>query len=285
MSILNYLNDNLIFVDYKPQNTHWFEFLKEASSLLAQKLEYSKEIAEKISEAVVEREKISSTILAENLAYPHAKLDELNDKGIVLGLFILSEPVVLYLEDENRQKRVRIVFLILSGNTQEHTKNYLKLLAQIAALSINKETIASLIESSSIEQVKNVIRESETIEFDYDIIMDLITLYVKKHLEEKTIRQEDEPSQVKAKTLREILNEKRKLKFKISKMAPTLPSKLEHLLKMYPEGDIIAEVDKSNHCTACGASVPITKIRIIKDKRTVAFCENCQRILILKDHE
>lgn len=96
--------------------------------------------------AISEREAILSTALGQGVAVPHAKLDEIEEFFVVVG--ISSAPIEWDAPDRNP---VHLVFLI-GGPAEEQTK-YLQILAKIMLVVKNDDLRARLRGASSGKDV------------------------------------------------------------------------------------------------------------------------------------
>ncbi len=101
--------------------------------------------------AVLEREELVSTGIGLGVALPHAKLLEIEDFFIVIG--INKEGIDW---DAIDRKPVGIVFLIGGPEKENSQKEYLKIISKFMLLIKNKDRRLMLLNSSSQEEVVNI---------------------------------------------------------------------------------------------------------------------------------
>lgn len=102
-------------------------------------------------DAVLEREELVSTGIGLGVALPHAKLLEIKDFFIVIG--INKEGIDWDAIDRNP---VGIVFLIGGPEKENSQKEYLKIISKFMLLIKNKDRRLMLLNSSSEEEVCNI---------------------------------------------------------------------------------------------------------------------------------
>lgn len=109
---------------------------------------------ENLLKKVLEREKIKSTGIGGGIGIPHAQTSGVTDIIACLGI---SESGVEFNSLDG--KPVHLIFLIA---TRERTNNtYLGLLSRIARLFIDEPFKQKIIQSTSPEEIINLIREKE----------------------------------------------------------------------------------------------------------------------------
>lgn len=101
--------------------------------------------------AVLEREELVSTGIGLGVALPHAKLLDIEDFFIVIG--INKEGIDWDAIDRNP---VGIVFLIGGPEKENSQKEYLKIISKFMLLIKNKDRRLMLLNSSSQEEVVNI---------------------------------------------------------------------------------------------------------------------------------
>ncbi len=117
--------------------------------------EVSDELRKGIFTAIMKRESIESTGIGNGVAIPHARLDEIRDFYIVLGL---SKDGIDF--EATDKKTVHIVFLVLSRGQDKVL--YIRVLARLARLLHNDEFRNGLLEQKTPDDVINHIREYES---------------------------------------------------------------------------------------------------------------------------
>jgi mannitol/fructose-specific phosphotransferase system IIA component (Ntr-type) len=108
----------------------------------------------KILSALLARERLGSTAIGQNIAIPHARIDEVKKSLIVIGLFKQGLDF-----DSLDGELVYIIFLILSPKELEGF--HLKMLANISKLLRDKLFLDRLKKAKSSEQIKELIEIQE----------------------------------------------------------------------------------------------------------------------------
>jgi mannitol/fructose-specific phosphotransferase system IIA component (Ntr-type) len=117
--------------------------------------EVSDVLREEIFKAIKKRESIESTGIGNGVAIPHARLDEIKDFYILLGL---SRDGIDF--EAIDKKTVHIVFLVLSGGQDKVL--YIRVLARLARLLHNNEFRSGLLKQKTPDDVINHIRKYES---------------------------------------------------------------------------------------------------------------------------
>lgn len=102
-------------------------------------------------EAVAERESLVSTGIGLGVAIPHAKLNNIDDFFIIIG--INREGIDWDAIDRNP---VGIVFLIGGPDHKESQKEYLQIISKLMLLIKNKERRTTLLNSNDKQEVVDV---------------------------------------------------------------------------------------------------------------------------------
>lgn len=137
--------ENIVFLDTND--------MKETVEILVENAYNSGIIKDKkmFINAVLEREELVSTGIGLGVALPHAKLLEIEDFFIVIG--INKEGIDWDAIDRNP---VGIVFLIGGPEKENSQKEYLKIISKFMLLIKNKDRRLMLLNSSSQEEVVNI---------------------------------------------------------------------------------------------------------------------------------
>ncbi len=106
---------------------------------------------EVIFEAIQKREEIISTGIGVGIALPHAKVDDIDDFYIALGIH-KGEGIVWNSIDK---EPVKIIFLIIGPSSKP--KEYLQILSKITTILRNNEKREELVWSRSVEEVVNIL--------------------------------------------------------------------------------------------------------------------------------
>ena len=150
MKIKEFLPKSAVIFDLKSRRKE--DVITELITPLA-KLGYVKNI-EKISNSILEREKLGSTGIGQGIAVPHAKSDETKELVASFGLSIRGVKF-----DALDEGDVFIFFLILAP--LESTGLHLKALARIARLLKDKIFRNTLRKCKSAEELYDVICEED----------------------------------------------------------------------------------------------------------------------------
>ena len=109
---------------------------------------------DKVFEDLLDREIIGSTGIGKSVAIPHAKTDFVTK--IVMGVGIHKEGIDYESIDE---EKVNLVFMFLTPNSM--SQEYLTLLARISRFAQDKSFRENLLNASSEEEVKEIIKKME----------------------------------------------------------------------------------------------------------------------------
>ena len=105
--------------------------------------------------ALIEREKLGSTGIGENVAIPHAKIKEI-DK--IITVFALSHIGVEF--ESLDQKPVNFIYLILAP--ENSTGQHLKALARISRLFKNPSLRESVLRANKIDQIYSILVDEDS---------------------------------------------------------------------------------------------------------------------------
>ena len=104
---------------------------------------------------LLEREKLGSTGIGENVAIPHAKMKGLNK---IIAAFGLSKNGVEF--DSLDQKPVNFIFVLVAP--ENATGTHLKVLAKISRLLKSQEFKSNLLKASNREDIYNIILNADS---------------------------------------------------------------------------------------------------------------------------
>jgi fructose-specific phosphotransferase system IIA component len=155
MKISDILNPGVIEVNLDVKDKE--DSLKKIIALAAN----SKKILDlnKVSETIMEREKLVSTGVGKGFAIPHGKTDAISD--IVAAFVITKDPIDF---DSIDGEPVRFIFLLVGKETLLNT--HIKLLSRISRLMNKDEFRAKLLEAKSKEEVLKIFKDEEQNYFD-----------------------------------------------------------------------------------------------------------------------
>jgi len=127
--------------------------LNELSTFLEIKGEITSK--EKLLVALIEREKLGSTGIGENVAIPHAKISEI-DK--IITVFGRSKNGVEF--ESLDKKPVNFIFLVLAP--ENSTGEHLKALARISRLFKNTSLRESVLKASEADQIYSILVDEDS---------------------------------------------------------------------------------------------------------------------------
>ena len=127
--------------------------LEELSNFLKDKGEIPNK--ENLLLALIEREKLGSTGIGENVAIPHAKIREI-DK--IITVFARSQIGVEF--ESLDQKPVNFIYLIIAP--ENSTGQHLKALARISRLFKNSSLRESILRANEIDQIYSILVDEDS---------------------------------------------------------------------------------------------------------------------------
>ena len=127
--------------------------LDELSSFLEDEGEIANK--ESLLAALIEREKLGSTGIGENVAIPHAKISEI-DK--IITVFGRSKNGVEF--ESLDQKPVNFIFLVLAP--ENSTGQHLKALARISRLFKNPSLRESVLRTNEADQIYSILVDEDS---------------------------------------------------------------------------------------------------------------------------
>ena len=127
--------------------------LDELSSFLEDKGEITSK--ENLLVALIEREKLGSTGIGENVAIPHAKISEIDN---IITVFGRSKNGVEF--ESLDQKPVNFIFLVLAP--ENSTGQHLKALARISRLFKNPSLRESVLSANEADQIYSILVDEDS---------------------------------------------------------------------------------------------------------------------------
>ena len=127
--------------------------LDELSSFLEDEREITSK--ENLLSALIEREKLGSTGIGENVAIPHAKISEI-DK--IITVFGRSKNGVEF--ESLDQKPVNFIFLVIAP--ENSTGQHLKALARISRLFKNPSLRESVLRTNEVDQIYSILVDEDS---------------------------------------------------------------------------------------------------------------------------
>lgn len=144
MTLNNIISEKSIFFLDTTRMEDTIEFMVEKAYEL-KKIENQEEF----KKAIFEREELVSTGVGLGIAIPHAKLKNIKDFFIIIGL---TKNGLDW--DAIDRKPVRAVFLI--GGPENLQKDYLKIISRIMLLIKNDEKRAKLFSENNFSEIKKI---------------------------------------------------------------------------------------------------------------------------------
>ena len=127
--------------------------LDELSSFLEDKGEITSK--ENLLVALIEREKLGSTGIGENVAIPHAKISEIDN---IITVFGRSKNGVEF--ESLDQKPVNFIFLVMAP--ENSTGQHLKVLARISRLFKNPSLRESVLRTNEADQIYSILVDEDS---------------------------------------------------------------------------------------------------------------------------
>lgn len=148
MRITNLLSRNMI--NFALKSVTKSEALDEMIEMVYQ----SGKIKDKelFKKEVMDREKISSTGIGEEIAIPHVKSDNIITPAIAIGI---SQKGIDYQSYDN--KPVKVIFLLISNNGDNH----LDVLSTLSTFLMDEQFVKKIINAKKYEEIIDVINEKE----------------------------------------------------------------------------------------------------------------------------
>lgn len=130
---------------------------------LVEKLKENEQItdAEKVYEAVLEREKLMTTGVGNGIAIPHCKDASCPNFAVALG--IQTKGIKFESIDK---KAVKIVFILVGP--ENNPGMHIKLLSRISRLMSNEELRHNILKTKKVEKIQTLIDDEENYYFDID---------------------------------------------------------------------------------------------------------------------
>jgi PTS system fructose-specific IIC component len=155
MKISDILNPDVVEVNLDVKDKD--DSLKKIIALAAN----SKKILDlnKVSETIMEREKLVSTGVGKGFAIPHGKTDAISD---IVAAFVITKTPIDF--DSIDGEPVRFIFLLVGKETLLNT--HIKLLSRISRLMNKDEFRAKLLGAKSKEEVLKIFKDEEQNYFD-----------------------------------------------------------------------------------------------------------------------
>lgn len=184
MKFSSYLDPNFIFTDLEGKDPE--EIIVEMVGRIAEKDKRVKESQELIQEAVIRREREIPTGIGSGIAIPHARIENLNDFIVAIGL--LDTPIEGEIAATHQKDEVNLVFLIISDVLKN--KNILKVMSAISKLALRQSDLLEKIKKE--RNPKKVIEyfQESNIEFAHKIVAeDVLSPDVKPATPENTLEE------------------------------------------------------------------------------------------------
>ncbi len=152
MKITEFIPQNAIFCEVRARDK--WAFFSEISKVLARALNHP---AEEIEKVLVERERLSTTAIGNEVAIPHSRMSGL--EKIVVAVARKKEGLDFEALDK---KPVKLIFVVLAPEGEANT--YLKTLAYLARILSNEEIKKKLLEAASEKEILKILDE---VEYEY----------------------------------------------------------------------------------------------------------------------
>lgn len=153
MKIMDFLKEKAISARLKSKDKR--QVIEELIGLLVKSGEIAADVKEEIIGTLLDREKIGSTGIGEEVAIPHAKLDEVKE---VVAAFGRSSQGVDF--DSLDGKPAYIFFLLLAP--VDSTGPHLKALARLSRILKDKPFREALKKAETEEEILKLIKEEDS---------------------------------------------------------------------------------------------------------------------------
>jgi nitrogen PTS system EIIA component len=141
-----FIIENLVSVD-KSSVLEELSFFLKSKGLIPEK--------ENLLNALMEREKLGSTGIGENVAIPHAKSSEIDQIITIFGRSIKGIEF-----DSLDKKPVHFIYLVLAP--AKSSGQHLKVLARISRLLKNKSLREAIMNASETDQIYSIIADEDS---------------------------------------------------------------------------------------------------------------------------
>lgn len=147
MNLLDFINTDYVFCNSKAETT------EEAREFLAKSFAKKSGIdAKSIIDALIEREKLSSTVIAPGLAFPHVRENFLDDFYVIIGCF----PEGVKAPGEDEPVKLIICYLVPEGKSNL----YLRVMSGMVKLLANPENQTQIINMQDTNEVYRFISDN-----------------------------------------------------------------------------------------------------------------------------
>lgn len=164
MKFSSYLDPQFIFTDLKGDNIE--EIIVEMVRRVSEKDKKVKEKEDIITDAILKREQEISTGIGNGIAIPHARIENLNDFIVAVGL--LDNEIDEEIAGTGKIDKVNLIFLIISDVLKN--KNILKVMSAVSKIALKKKDLLVKIKAErNPKKVIEYIKESN-IELDSKIV-------------------------------------------------------------------------------------------------------------------
>jgi len=141
-----YIIDSLVSVDKASTLEELSSFLKSKGLVF---------VKENLLNALMERERLGSTGIGENVAIPHAKISEIDQ---IVTIFARSIKGVEF--DSLDKKPVHFIYLVLAP--EKSSGQHLKVLARVSRLLKNKSLREAIMSATEANQIYSIIADEDS---------------------------------------------------------------------------------------------------------------------------
>jgi len=141
-----YIIDSLVSVDKASTLEELSSFLKSKGLVF---------VKENLLNALMERERLGSTGIGENVAIPHAKVSEIDQ---IVTIFARSIKGVEF--DSLDKKPVHFIYLVLAP--EKSSGQHLKVLARVSRLLKNKSLREAIMSATEANQIYSIIADEDS---------------------------------------------------------------------------------------------------------------------------
>lgn len=164
MKFSNYLDREHIFIDLKATTKE--DIIKEMLERVAEKNQHFFDRKEEILKAILKREEEISTCMGEGIFIPHARIKDLNDFIIAVG--VVKNEVTAEIGGTRELDKIKLVFLIVCDVLRN--KNILKSMSVISKIALrHPEVVEKILSTDSKKEIVELL-SIENVEIEHRIV-------------------------------------------------------------------------------------------------------------------
>ncbi len=184
MKFSNYLDKEHVYTDLKATTKN--EIIEEMLDKIIETNGHFSDRKDEILKTILKREREISTCMGEGIFLPHARIKDLNDFLIAVG--IVKNEVFGEIGGTNEKDRIKLVFLIISDTLKN--KNILRSMSVISKIALrHPEIVEKILETDNKKEILELLTV-EDIEIEHRIVAeDVLSPDVKPAKESDTLEE------------------------------------------------------------------------------------------------